>query len=133
MRITFRTVVYSVAMLTALSGAMTPAAHAVDEFIDIHPFLKKIPLAIPDFKPLETDEATGQTAAEARDLTAETLAFTSYFKLIDHAAFLDDPKTSGLTARSINFRNWTIIGAELLITGGGIAIGRGRRIGNATP
>jgi TolB protein len=118
MRMTFRGAAYSVAILMALFGAMTPAVHAVDEFIDIHPFLKKIPLAIPDFKPLEADETTGQTAVEARDLTAETLAFTSYFKLIDPAAYLDDPKTSGLTARSVNFRNWTIIGAELLITGG---------------
>ncbi len=91
---------------------------AVDEYYEIHPFLKKIPLAIPDFKPLEPGDTTAETARQARDLTAETLDFTSYFKLIDPAAFLEDPKTSGLTKRSINFRNWTIIGAELLITGG---------------
>jgi TolB protein len=93
-------------------------ARAVDEYYEIHPFLKKIPLAIPDFKPLEPDAATAETAGEARDLAAESLEFTSYFKLIDPAAFLEDPKTSGLTASSIQFRNWTIIGAELLVKGG---------------
>ncbi|MBL0715375.1 MAG: Tol-Pal system beta propeller repeat protein TolB [Desulfosarcina sp.] len=118
MRITFRTVIYAGAIALALIVTFPAAAGAVDEFIEIHPFLKKIPLAIPDFKPLTPDAATTQTAREAGDTVSETLEFTSYFKLIDKAAFLEDPKTSGLTARSISFRNWTIIGAELLITGG---------------
>jgi TolB protein len=108
----------SAALMVALSVVIPSTAGAVDEFIEIHPFLKKIPLAVPDFKPLDSDETAARLANEARDLTAETLSFTSYFELIDPAAFLEDPKTSGLTARSINFRNWTIIGAELLITGG---------------
>ena len=108
----------SAAIMVALSVVIPSTASAVDEFIEIHPFLKKIPLAVPDFKPLDPDETTTRLANEARGLTAETLSFTSYFELIDPAAFLEDPKTSGLTARSINFRNWTIIGAELLITGG---------------
>jgi TolB protein len=113
-----RKALYSAAIVLILLAALPSTAVAVDEFIDIHPFLKKIPLAIPGFKPLEPDPATAETAGEARDLTAESLEFTSYFKLIDPAAFLEDPKTSGLTASSINFRNWTLIGAELLITGG---------------
>ena len=108
----------AVAIMLTLLIINPHGAAAVDEFIEIHPFLKKIPLAIPDFKPLDSEADTAQTALDARELTAATLAFTSYFKLIDPAAFLEDPKTSGLTARSINFRNWTIIGAELLITGG---------------
>lgn len=118
MCMTYRKAVFAAAMVLLLTVLRPPTADAVDEFIDIHPFLKKIPLAIPDFKPLEPGDATAQTAGQTRELTAETLEFTSYFKLIDPAAYLDDPKTSGLTARSINFRNWTIIGAELLVTGG---------------
>ncbi len=118
MGIASRMAPYAVAILLTLLVINPQRATAVDEFIEIHPFLKKIPLAIPDFKPLDREADTAQTAVDARELTAETLAFTSYFKLIDPAAYLEDPKTSGLTARSINFRNWTIIGAELLITGG---------------
>ena len=118
MRLISRKTLYAAAIGLAFLVSLPSIAVAVDEFIEIHPFLKKIPLAIPDFKPLESGETTAQTAGQARDLTAETLEFTSYFKLIDPAAFLEDPKTSGLTARSINFRNWTIIGAELLVTGG---------------
>ncbi len=118
MGIASRMAPYAVAILLTLLVINPQRATAVDEFIEIHPFLKKIPLAIPDFKPLDREADTAQTAVDARELTAETLAFTSYFKLIDPAAYLEDPKTSGLTARSINFRNWTIIGTELLITGG---------------
>ncbi len=118
MGITSRMAPLAVAIMLTLLIINPHGAAAVDEFIEIHPFLKKIPLAIPDFKPLDSEADTAQTALDARELTAATLAFTSYFKLIDPAAFLEDPKTSGLTARSINFRNWTIIGAELLITGG---------------
>ena len=118
MRMKSSRAMYAAVLVVALLVVCPPMAVAVDEFIEIHPFLKKIPLAIPDFKPLAPDEKTARTAGEARDLTAETLAFTSYFNLIDPGAYLEDPKTSGLTARSINFRNWTIIGAELLITGG---------------
>jgi TolB protein len=115
---TKRTALKSAVILLLLLFIGPPPTTAVDEFIKIHPFLKKIPLAISNFKPLDADGATAQTAGAARDLTAETLEFTSYFKLIDPAAFLEDPQATGLTARSINFRNWTIIGAELLITGG---------------
>ncbi|MDJ0722324.1 MAG: Tol-Pal system beta propeller repeat protein TolB [Desulfobacterales bacterium] len=118
MGITTRMAPYAAAIVLTLLVLHPHGAAAVDEFIEIHPFLKKIPLAIPEFKPLDSEADTARTALDARELTAATLAFTSYFKLIDPAAFLDDPKTSGLTARSINFRNWTIIGAELLITGG---------------
>ncbi|MGD9331599.1 MAG: Tol-Pal system beta propeller repeat protein TolB, partial [Desulfobacterales bacterium] len=95
----------------------TPAL-AVDEFIEINPFLKKIPLAIPDFKPLAEGGATRETSAEAAQLLAETLQFTGYFNILDKGAYLEDPRASGITEASINYRNWTVIGAELLITGG---------------
>jgi TolB protein len=96
----------------------TAPAWAVDEFIEINPFIKKIPLAIPDFKPLETGQDSRETADEAAQLLAETLQFTGYFNILDKGAYLEDPRASGISEASINFRSWTVIGAELLITGG---------------
>ena len=88
------------------------------DYIDIsNPFLRKIPLAIPLFK-----NETG-TAEEARlselssDLLSASLEFTGYFKILDRQAFLFDPQSDGILAPQINFENWTVIGAELLITG----------------
>jgi TolB protein len=88
------------------------------DYIDIsNPFLRKIPLAIPLFK-----NETG-TAEEARlsesssDLLSASLEFTGYFKILDRQAFLFDPQSDGILTPQINFANWTVIGAELLITG----------------
>ncbi len=108
---------YPVLILLLYCLAATPAL-AVDEFIEINPFLKKIPLAIPDFKPLSEGPATQDTADEAAQLLSETLLFTGYFNILDKGAYLEDPRTSGITDASINYRNWTVIGAELLVTGG---------------
>ncbi|MGD9332365.1 MAG: hypothetical protein PVJ53_13715, partial [Desulfobacterales bacterium] len=59
-----RSTLFSVLVWMVLSLMPTPAL-AVDEFIEINPFLKKIPLAIPDFKPLAEGGATRETSAEA--------------------------------------------------------------------
>jgi len=45
------------------------------------------------------------------------LEFTGYFKFIDREAFLVNPQTDAAFA-SVNFHDWTSIGAELLVTGG---------------
>lgn len=44
------------------------------------------------------------------------MEFTGYFKIIDRDAYLADPETD-IIVSNINFKNWTGIGAELLITG----------------
>jgi len=49
---------------------------------------------------------------------SDTLEFTSYFKVLDRSAFLIDPKNPTILATEINFRNWTSIGTEMLVTGG---------------
>ncbi len=88
------------------------------EYIDIsNPFLRKIPLAIPLFK---NENGTGEEkrlSNSSVDLLASSLEFTGYFKLLDRGAFLFDPQKDGVLTPQINFANWTVIGAELLITG----------------
>lgn len=88
-------------------------------FIDIsNPFLRKVPLAIPEFKPLAPGQATTSMAKDAAGIMQESLLFTGYFSIVDPGAFLENPKETGITPKSINYRNWTVIGTELLITGG---------------
>jgi TolB protein len=88
------------------------------DYIDIsNPFLRKIPLAIPSFKN-ETGTAEEVRFSESSsDLLAASLEFTGYFKILDRQAFLFDPQSDGILTPQINFANWTVIGAELLITG----------------
>ncbi len=88
------------------------------DYIDIsNPFLRKIPLAIPLFKNESGTAETARLARSSADLLSASLEFTGYFKILDRGAFLFDPQSDGILAPQINFSNWTVIGAELLITG----------------
>jgi len=88
------------------------------EYIDIsNPFLRKIPLAVPLFKNKNGTGEKKRLADSSADLLAASLEFTGYFKLLDRGAFLFDPQKDGVLTPQINFANWTVIGAELLITG----------------
>ncbi len=94
-------------------------AFAGYDYVDINnPFLRKIPIAIPQFKAISGTAGEFEVSHSASKLLTETLAFTGYFKVLDPAAFLFDPQKDGIVAPNINFKNWTTVGAELLITGG---------------
>jgi len=96
---------------------------AAYDYINIsNPFLKKIPIAIPAFKAFSDSSAEKNAATSAADILSQTLEYTGYFRIIDRAAFLSDPRRPPLDVPDIVFRNWTGIGAEMLITGG-IALG----------
>ncbi len=89
------------------------------EYIDItNPYIKKIPVAVPRFQNINRDESGETIARDAAKLLEDTLDFTGYFKVIDHGAFLEYPHETGISAEKLHFRNWTGIGAELLVTGG---------------
>lgn len=98
--------------------AMPDQALAI-KYIDLTtPFLRKIPLAIPELKAMTPiAEEKGLTLPVA-DQMSGMLDFTGYFKLLDRTGFLFDPQTSGITETQVNYGNWTTVGAELLITGG---------------
>ena len=61
------------------------------EYIDISkPFLRKIPLAIPQFKNAVGDTKEKQLSGMASDFLSDSLDFTGYFKLLDRGSFLFD-------------------------------------------
>lgn len=88
------------------------------DYIDIsNPFLRKIPLAIPLFKNVSGSDSEAGSSKAAADLLVSSLEFTGYFKILERGAFLFDPAKDGVLEPQINFANWTVVGAELLITG----------------
>lgn len=101
-------------------GVVLPgAAYANDDYIDItNPFLRKSPLAVQPFKLSVRTPENEKAAADALELTSQTLGFTGYFEIIDPGAFLADSENPAIIKPNIQFENWTGIGAELLITGG---------------
>ena len=101
-----------------LTAAATAAAQESYQYIDIrNPFLRKIPLAVPLFKNVTDSAREADASRKAVELMTGSLDFTGYFKIMDRSGFLFDPQKSGTAATEINFQNWTVIGAELLITG----------------
>jgi TolB protein len=88
-------------------------------YININaPYLRKIPTAIPIFKDMSAGQSDAQLATMLSDLLTETLNFTGFFKMLDRESFLEDPQKSGLMEHTISFKNWTDIGAELLVKAG---------------
>lgn len=106
-----------VAALLVLLPFGTPAA-AQYTYIDIsNPFLRKTPVAVPVFQAAAQDPAALAAARAAAERLAYYLEFTGYFALSDPGAFLEDPQKMDVSGPGIRFRNWTVIGAELLVTG----------------
>jgi len=99
--------------------ALPESVYATYDYIDItSPYLRKLPIAVPVFRDMtgSSDEQIFSDAAS--NLLSETLDFTGYFKIISREAYLEYPREKGITELKLNFRNWTGIGSELLITGG---------------
>jgi len=86
------------------------------DYIDINnPLLKKVPIAIPFFKPVTGNASESETAQTGANMLSDMLAFTGYFKILDRGSFLVDAQNSDVAAPM--FRGWTTVGAELLVTG----------------
>lgn len=101
----------------------SPGASDV-QYIDIkNPFIRKIPIAVPVFKLGAASMPDVGLAREGAELLSTSLDFTGYFKLLHQDSFLIGADGPGIIAPNINFRNWTTIGAELLITCGLTVIG----------
>jgi TolB protein len=117
---------FVVVVMFILSIGMVGSA-AGYEFIDIsNPFLRKTPIAIPYFMALGGTSTEVKLAKTSADYLVETLAFSSFFEVVDRGAFLEEPSKKGIRLKEIGFNNWTAIGAELLITGGIRDTGNGR-------
>lgn len=97
-----------------------PGISAADfKYIDItSPFLRRVPIAVTEFKDLSGTDTKGGVTSKATEHVFDTLSFTSYFEIIDNKSFLELPHMTGIKRNDLNFGNWTVIGAEYLITGG---------------
>jgi len=88
-------------------------------YININnPFVTKTPVAVTEFKAFNGHINEIKDGKTAKYILTEALDFTGYLKTMNPVAFLSNPAESGIQLGQINFRDWTGIGAELLITGG---------------
>jgi len=92
-------------------------------YIDVNaPSIPKFNIAVPDFKDLGSDKDHADLSTELPGIISNDLELSGYFNAMDKGAFLED-KGAGLTSEGINFRDWSVIGAELLLKGGYTCLG----------
>lgn len=92
--------------------------------IDINsPSITKIKIAVPDFKNYSKNKESPELAGELAGVIANDLDLSGYFLPMDKNSFLDEDGPE-ITVRNIRFRNWSLIGTELLIKGAYTCIGR---------
>ncbi len=96
--------------------------------IDINsPSITKIKIAVPDFKNYNEDKDSPELAGKLAEVISNDLDLSGYFLPMDKNSFLDEDGPE-ITAEDIRFRNWSLIGTELLIKGAYTCIGRNLEI-----
>ncbi len=92
-------------------------------YIDINaPSLRKFNIAIPDFKNLTRDNEHPELSTRLPGIISNDLDLSGYFSPMDKEAFLEE-KDASLTVENIHFKDWSVIGAELLLKGSYVCIG----------
>jgi len=100
-----------------------PGAASGRIYIDVNaPSIPKFNIAIPDFKDLGNDKKHSDLSVKMPGVISKDLDLSGYFNPMDKEAFLEE-KVGALTSEGINFKDWSVIGAELLLTGGYTCIG----------
>jgi len=75
------------------------------------------PIAVSPLRNLSEGSAAANFGAQFADIVSADLNLSGFFKILDRAAYIEKPETSGYTADSINFDNWSVIGALALVKG----------------
>lgn len=82
------------------------------------PATTKFPIAIPRFKNLGGTPDDQLVSTSLASVMSDDLEISGLFRLIDSSTFLKNPDDSGITADSIDWKDWSSLGAEALIKGG---------------
>jgi TolB protein len=110
--------------IACLIVTLVPRTGFARIYIDINaPSIQKLKIAIPDFIDLSQEPNHPELKAALPGVISSDLDFSGYFGPMDKTAFLDANNPS-LTAEGIRFRDWSVIGADLLLKGSYNCIGQ---------
>lgn len=73
-----------------------------------------LPIAV---SPLKSMSGAEREAGTFADIVAKDLDLSGIFRIIDRGAYIESPQQSGVTADTIDFRDWSAIGAQALVKG----------------
>jgi TolB protein len=87
-------------------------------YIDItSPSMRKIAIAIPDFKYIGEKNEHSDLRSKLPGIISNDFDLSGYFRPLDKDSFIEGPQ-SGITGDTIHFKDWSVIGATLLLKGG---------------
>ena len=125
-------ILYRGRRLWALMGFMVLLSHGIltsdtahgKIYIDINaPSIRKFNIAIPDFKNQSDGNQHPELAEGLPEVLAGDLDLSGFFNPMNKEAFLED-ENAPMTAEGIRFKDWSVIGTELLLKGRYTCIGR---------
>ena len=91
-------------------------------YIDINsPSMRKFMIAVPDFRNLSNHKEHPELAIGLPKVVSNDLDLSGYFTPMSKEAFLADTSSS---QEGIRFKDWSVIGAELLLKGSYTCVGR---------
>ncbi len=111
-------ILLAILALTASLGIGIFSIQAQVKGLIVGPGAERYPIAVSPLKNLgpQVDDprfSEGIAVTIARDLD-----LSGWFRVIDRAAYLEDPQTSGITVGAFDFRDWSTLGVEALVKGG---------------
>ncbi len=93
-------------------------------YIDItSPSMRRISIAVPDFKCLGHKNEPPELGSKLAGIISNDFDLSGYFRPLDKGSFIEGPG-AGITRDSINFKDWSVIGAEFLLKAGYECIGQ---------
>ena len=93
-------------------------------YIDItSPSMRKISIAIPDFKYMGKKNEHPDLRSKLPGIISNDFDLSGYFQPLDKDSFIEGPQ-SGITDDTIHFKDWSVIGATLLLKGGYACTGK---------
>ena len=95
-------------------GLGAGAARAQVRGTIVGPGATSFPIAV---SPLKAGDGTDREGTAFADIVAKDLDLSGLFKVIDRNAYIEDAQRSGVTAETIDFHDWSTIGAQALVKG----------------
>jgi TolB protein len=108
------------ALLTIVTVMLVMAApgpaHAQVRGTIFGPGTRSYPIAVSPLRNLSGSAGSG-VGSQFADILDRNLNIVGLFKVIDRGAFIEKPDSSGYTVDTINFDNWSVLGALALVKG----------------
>src|SRR3972149_4747465 len=81
------------------------------------PGVRQYPIALSVLKDLSPGSMPGAPSTAFVDILGRDLELSGLFRIIPRDAYIEPADTSGVTEETINFDNWSVIGALALVKG----------------